>query len=99
MPLNDLFLGGFTMNDFEFVVLMINEACKSHSSSYHVLCVEDGYARYILRAEWLDNHPSLCIMYDDVNGGMEVYREVTDISDTQAIQELIAEWQEIEESF
>ena len=87
------------MNDFKFVMEMIEEACKSHSSSYHVLCVEDGYGRYLMRAEWLNGAPSLCIMYDDVNGGLEVYREVSDISNTDAIQRLIAEWQEIEESF
>ena len=87
------------MNNFDYVMLMIDEACKSHSSSHHVLCVEDGYGRYLMRAEWFDNHPSLCIMYDDVNRGLEVYREVSDISDTQAIKDLIAEWQGIEESF
>ena len=87
------------MNNFEFVMMMVDEACKSHSSSYHVLCVEDGYGRYLMRAEFVDGAPSLCIMYDDVNGGLEVYKEVTDIDDTQAIKELIAEWQEIEESF
>lgn len=87
------------MENFEFVMLMINEACKSHSSSYHVLNVEDGYGRYLMRAEWVNGAPSLCIMYDDVNGGMEVYREVTNISDTQAIKDLIAEWRSIEKSF
>ena len=87
------------MNNFEFVMMMVDEACKSHSSSYHVLCVEDGYGRYLMRAEFVDGAPSLCIMYDDVNGGLEVYKEVTDIDDTQAIKELIAEWQEIEDSF
>ena len=87
------------MNDFKFVMEMIEEACKSHSSSYHVLCVEDGYGRYLMRAEWLNGAPVVCIMYDDVNGGLEVYREVSDISDTNAINALIAEWQEIEKSF
>ena len=87
------------MNDFEFVMLMVDEACKSHSSSYHVLNVEDGYGRYLMRAEWVDGAPSLCIMYDDVNSGMEVYREVSNIDDMQAIKDLIAEWQEIESSF
>lgn len=87
------------MNDFKFVMEMIEEACKSHSSSYHVLCVEDGYGRYLMRAEFVDGAPSLCIMYDDVNGSMEVYREVSNINDMQAIKDLIAEWQEIEESF
>lgn len=87
------------MNDFKFVMEMIEEACKSHSSSYHVLCVEDGFGRYLMRAEFVNGAPSLCIMYDDVNKGMEVYREVSDVSDTEAIKALIAEWQEIEESF
>ena len=87
------------MNNFEFVMEMIEEACRSHSSSYHVLSVDDGYGRYIMRCEFINDAPSLCIMYDDVNGGLEVYREVTNISDTQAIKDLIAEWQEIEESF
>ena len=87
------------MNDFEFVMLMVDEACRSHSSSYHVLSVDDGYGRYIMRCEFINGAPSLCIMYDDVNGGLEVYREVTNISDTQAIKDLIAEWQEIESSF
>ena len=87
------------MNDFEFVMLMVDEACRSHSSSYHVLSVDDGYGRYIMRCEFINGAPSLCIMYDDVNGGLEVYREVTNISDTQAIKDLIAEWHEIEESF
>ena len=87
------------MNDFEFVMLMVDEACRSHSSSYHVLSVDDGYSRYIMRAEFVNGAPSLCIMYDDVNGGLEVYREVSNIDDMQAIKDLIAEWQEIEESF
>ena len=87
------------MDNFEFALVMVNEACKSHSSSNHVLCVDDGYCRYTLRAEWLNGVPSLCIMYDDVNGEVGIYKEVTDISDTQAIKDLIAEWQEIEDSF
>ena len=87
------------MNNFDFVMLMINETCKSHSSSYHVLCVQDDYARYILRADWFEGAPVVCIMYDDVNRGMEVYSEVLDVTDTKAIEALIAEWQEIEESF
>lgn len=87
------------MNNFKFVMEMIEEACKSHSSSYHVLCVDDGYGRYLMRAEWVNGAPSLCIMYDDVNGGMEVYHEVSDVSDTDAIKDLIAEWQDIEDSF
>ena len=87
------------MNDFEFVMEMIEEACRSHSSSYHVLSVDDDFGRYIMRAEFVNGAPSLCITYDDVNGGFEVYREVSNISDTDAIKALIAEWQEIEESF
>ena len=87
------------MSNFDYVMMMVNEACKSHSSSYHVLNVEDGYGRYIMRAEFVDGAPSLCIMYDDVNGSMEVYREVSNIDDMQAIKDLIAEWQEIESSF
>ena len=87
------------MNDFNYVRMMIEEACKSHSSSYHVLSVDDDYCRYIMRCEFVNGAPSLCIMYDDVNGGLEVYREVTNISDTQAINDLLAEWQEIVESF
>ena len=89
----------YIMNDFEFVMMMINEACKSHSSSYHVLNVDDGYGRYLMRAEWLNGAPSLCIMYDDVSGRLEVYHEVLDVSDTQAIKDLLVIWQEIVESF
>ena len=87
------------MNDFEFVMLMVDEACKSHSSSYHVMSVDDVYGRYLMRAEWLNGAPVVCIMYEDVNGGLEVYREVLDVNDADAIQQLIAEWQEIEEIF
>lgn len=89
----------YIMNDFKFVMEMIEEACKSHSSSYHVLCVEDGFGRYLMRAEWLNGAPSLCIMYDDVSGRLEVYHEVLDVSDTQAIKDLLVIWQEIVESF
>ena len=87
------------MNDFEFVMLMVDEACKSHSSSYHVLCVDDDYCRYIMRCEFVNGAPVVCIMYDDVNRPLEVYREVLDVTDTDAIEALIAEWQEIESSF
>ena len=83
----------------DFIMMMIEEACRSHSSSYHVLSVDDDYCRYIMRCEFVNGAPSLCIMYDDVNSGMEVYKEVTDISDTQAINDLIEVWNEIEESF
>ena len=86
------------MNDLEFVMLMVNEACKSHSSSYHVMCVEDEHERYIMCAEWVDGAPSICIMHEDANR-VEVYLEVSDISDTDAIKELISEWHEIEEIF
>ena len=85
------------MNDF--IADIIEESRMTHQASMQILCVQDEYARYILRADWLNGAPSLCIMYDDVNIGMEVYSEVSDISDTDAIQALIAEWQEIEKSF
>ena len=87
------------MNDLKFVMMMVDESCKTHSSSYRVLCIGDDYGRYLMRAEWVNGAPSLCIMYDDVNGGLEVYREVTNIDDMQAIKDLIAEWQDIEDSF
>ena len=87
------------MNNFDFVMMMIEETCKSHSTSYHVLCVEDNYGRYLMRAEWVNGAPVVCIMYDDVNRSMEVYREVLDVNDINAINALIAEWQEIEKSF
>ena len=87
------------MDNFEFVMMMVNEAIILKEESYHCLCVDDGYCRYLMRAEWANGAPSICIMYDDVNGGFEVYREVTDISDTDAIKALVSEWQEIEDSF
>ena len=89
----------YIMNDFEFVMLMVDEACKSHSSSYHVLSVDDDYGRYIMRCEFVNGAPSLCIMYDDVNRPLEIYKEVLDVNDTKAIEALIAEWHEIEKSF
>lgn len=83
----------------DFIADIIEESRRTHQASMHILCVQDDYARYILRADWLEGVPVVCIMYDDVNSGMEVYREVSDISDTDAIKALIAEWQEIEKSF
>lgn len=85
------------MNDF--INDILDESFLTHQASTQILCVQDDYCRYILRADWVNGAPSLCIMYDDVNRGMEVYREVLDVNDTDAIQQLIAEWQEIEKSF
>lgn len=85
------------MNDF--INDIIAESRSTHQASMQILCVQDGYARYILRADWFEGAPVVCIMYDDVNRSMEVYREVLDVSDTDAIEALIAEWQEIEDSF
>ena len=85
------------MNDF--IMDIIEESKMTHEASMQVLCVQDDYARYILRADWLDGAPVVCIMYDDVNRGMEAYMEVLDVTDTQAINDLIAEWHKIEESF
>ena len=85
------------MNDF--IMDIIEESKMTHEASMQVLCVQDDYARYILRADWFNGAPVVCIMYDDVNSGLEVYREVLDVTDTQAIDDLIAEWHKIEESF
>ena len=85
------------MNDF--INDIIEESRMTHEASMQILCVQDDYARYILRADWFNGAPVVCIMYDDVNGGLEIYREVLDVNDADAIQQLIAEWQEIEESF
>ena len=87
------------MNNFDFVMMMIEETCKSHSTSYHVLCVEDNYGRYLMRAEWVNGAPSLCIMYDDVNGNAEIYKEVTNVSDTQTLKDLLGVWDDIASSF
>lgn len=85
------------MNDF--IADIIEESRRTHQASMQILCVQDDYARYILRADWFEGAPVVCIMYDDANRGMEVYREVLDVNDTDAIKALIAEWQDIEESF
>ena len=85
------------MNDF--INDIIEESKMTHEASMQILCVQDDYARYILRADWFNDAPVVCIMYDDVNRGLEVYREVLDVTDTQAIDDLIAEWHKIEESF
>ena len=85
------------MNDF--IADIIEESRMTHKASMQVLCVQDDYARYILRADWFNGAPVVCIMYDDVNRGMEVYSEVLDVTDTQAIDDLIAEWQDIASSF
>ena len=85
------------MNDF--IMDIIEESKMTHEASMQILCVQDDYARYILRADWFNGAPVVCIMYDDVNRGLEVYREVLDVTDTQAIDDLISEWHKIEESF
>ena len=85
------------MNDY--ITDIIEESRMTHEASMQILCVQDDYARYILRADWFEGAPSLCIMYDDVNRGMEVYSEVLDVTDTNAINALIAEWQDIASSF
>lgn len=85
------------MNDF--INDIIEESRRTHQASMQILCVQDDYARYILRADWFEGAPVVCIMYDDVNRSMEVYREVLDVNDINAINALIAEWQEIEKSF
>ena len=85
------------MNDF--IMDIIEESKMTHEASMQVLCVQDDYARYILRADWFNGAPVVCIMYDDVNRGLEVYREVLDVTDTQAIDDLIYEWHKIEEMF
>ena len=85
------------MNDF--IKDIIEESRMTHEASMQILCLQDEYARYILRADWINGAPVVCIMYDDVNGGLEVYSEVLDVNDADAINALIAEWQEIEESF
>ena len=83
----------------DFIRDIVEESRRTHQASMQILCLQDEYARYILRADWLEGVPVVCIMYDDVNGGMEVYSEVLDVNDADAINALIAEWQEIEESF
>ena len=85
------------MNDF--IKDIIEESRMTHEASMQILCVQDDYARYILRADWFAGAPVVCIMYDDVNGALEVYSEVLDVTDTAAINALIAEWHEIEKSF
>ena len=85
------------MNDF--IMDIIEESRMTHEASMQILCVQDEYARYILRADWLEGVPVVCIMYDDVNRPLEVYKEVLDVTDTQAIDDLIAEWHKIEEMF
>ena len=85
------------MNDF--ITDIIEESRRTHEASMQILCVQDDYARYILRADWFNGAPVVCIMYDDVNRGMAVYSEVLDVTDTQAINDLIAEWHKIEEMF
>ena len=85
------------MNDF--IKDIIEESRRTHQASMQILCIEDGYARYTLRADWLEGVPVVYITYDDVNRPLEIYKEVLDVNDTQAIQDLIAEWQEIESSF
>ena len=83
----------------DFIKDIVEESVRTHQASMQILCVQDNYCRYIMRADWFEGSPVVCIMYDDVNRGMEVYREVLDVTDAQAINDLIAEWREIESSF
>ena len=83
----------------DFIKDIIEESKRTHQASMQILCVQDDYARYILRADWFEGVPVVYIAYDDVNRPLEVYKEVIDVNDTQAIKDLIAEWQEIESSF
>ena len=85
------------MNNLDFVMMMVGEARKSHQSSHHVLCVYDDYGRYIMRAEW-NGVPTVCILYDDVNRGLEIYDEAKEIS-RREIYRLLEVWREIENSF
>lgn len=83
----------------DFILDIIEESRRTHQASMQILCVQDDYARYILRADWLGGVPVVYIAYDDVNRPLEIYKEVLDVNDTQAINDLIAEWRDIEKSF
>lgn len=84
---------------FDYITRMVEEASSTHGESTHVLCAQDEYARYIMRADWLDGAPVVYITYDDVNSPTQIYSEVLDTSNTQALNALIAKWQEIGKSF
>ena len=84
---------------FDYIMRMVEEASSTHGESTHVLCAQDEYARYIMRADWLDGAPAVNITYDDVNSPMQIHSEVLDTSNTQVLNALITEWLEIEKSF
>ena len=101
MPLDDVILrGGFTMEKFNYVIRMVNEATILKGESYHVLCVEDEHERYILKADWnnSDCTPTLYILYDNVHGDGYIYYEVSKIS-RQEIFHLLEIWDGIASSF
>ena len=83
---------------FELVLKMIMEATVLHEKSLNVLCVEDEYERYILKADWCDGAPTVYITYDNVHGDRCIYHEVSEIS-RQEIVRLLEIWDKIEKTF
>ena len=88
------------MKKFNYVIRMIEEATILKGESYHALCVEDEYERFILKADWNNSAgaPTLYILYDNVHGDGYIYYEVREIN-WQEIVHLLEIWTKIEESF
>ena len=88
------------MEEFELVIKMVMEATVLQEKSLNVLCAEDEYERYILKADWdrVDNKPTLYITYDNVHGDGYIYYEVSKIS-RQEIVRLLEIWDGIASSF
>ena len=86
------------MNNFELVIKMAMESTVLHEKSFHALCVEDDYERYILTADWYKGSPTLYITYDNVHGDRYIYYEVKEVNRAEIVR-ILDVWQEIEKSF
>ena len=102
MPLNNCIEGEIIMEEFaegfEFIMRMVMEATVLKKRSYSVLRAEDEYERYILKANWYEDKPTLYIIYDNVYGDRYIYYEVKEINRTE-IFHLLEVWNEIVSRF
>lgn len=82
-----------------YIEMMIDEARKSRSNSFHVLCEEDDYERYMVMAFFVDDDEIVLEMaHNTVNTGFTDDNPAYN-ADTASINCLISDWMEIEDNF
>lgn len=82
-----------------YIEMMIEEARKRRSNSFHVLCEEDDYERYLLMAYFVDDDEIVLDLGHDAVNMVQPEISTSYNADTATINCLISDWMEIEDSF